>query len=102
MVKLAGGTPIYIALKPDTKRSDKLSSLSTSSASWTLDMEELSQMFNFKTKAIIINTPNNPLGKMFSLEELTVRNLIFILNILTFINIPYKEHNLADSYIVIC
>ena len=37
---------------------------------WHFDEEELSRTFNKKTKAIIINTPNNPTGKVFSREEL--------------------------------
>jgi len=37
---------------------------------WHFDEKELSQAFNNKTKAIIINTPNNPTGKVFSYEEL--------------------------------
>ena len=36
----------------------------TSSADWKLDSEELAKLFNSKTKAIIINNPNNPLGKV--------------------------------------
>lgn len=35
-----------------------------SSADWVLDQEELASKFNSKTKAIIINTPNNPIGKV--------------------------------------
>lgn len=37
---------------------------------WHFDERELSRAFNDKTKAIVINTPNNPTGKVFSLEEL--------------------------------
>jgi kynurenine--oxoglutarate transaminase/cysteine-S-conjugate beta-lyase/glutamine--phenylpyruvate transaminase len=36
-----------------------------------LDRDELESLFNPKTKAIIINTPQNPLGKVFTLDELT-------------------------------
>ncbi len=39
---------------------------------WTFDEAELAAAFNNKTKAIIINTPNNPTGKVFSREELEV------------------------------
>jgi len=38
---------------------------------WSFDREELRRAFNSRTKAIIINTPNNPTGRVFSLEELT-------------------------------
>lgn len=37
---------------------------------WVLDKEELASKFSSKTKAIIVNTPNNPLGKVFSRQEL--------------------------------
>lgn len=37
---------------------------------WRFDEKGLSQAFNNKTKAIVINTPNNPTGKVFSREEL--------------------------------
>jgi aspartate/methionine/tyrosine aminotransferase len=35
-----------------------------------LDFDELKNKFSNKTKAIVINTPHNPTGKIFSLEEL--------------------------------
>ena len=37
---------------------------------WTFDPDELRRAFNSRTKAIIINTPNNPTGKVFSRSEL--------------------------------
>jgi aspartate/methionine/tyrosine aminotransferase len=37
---------------------------------WHFDEKELAQAFNNKTKAIVLNTPNNPTGKVFSREEL--------------------------------
>ncbi|CAF4496556.1 unnamed protein product [Rotaria sp. Silwood1] len=42
----------------------------SSSSDWTLDKNELESMFNSHTRLIILNTPNNPLGKVFTLEEL--------------------------------
>ena len=39
---------------------------------WTFDEKELAAAFNNNTKAIILNTPNNPTGKVFSREELQV------------------------------
>jgi aminotransferase len=35
-----------------------------------LDLERLAQAFGPKTRAIILNTPNNPTGKVFTAEEL--------------------------------
>jgi len=52
---LCGATPRFITLhEPE----------------WHFDEKELARTFNNKTKAIVINTPNNPTGKVFSREEL--------------------------------
>ncbi|XP_072430826.1 kynurenine--oxoglutarate transaminase 3-like isoform X1 [Chiloscyllium punctatum] len=67
MVKMAGGIPVFISLKPVQEKVDQGIS---DSGDWKLDEEELSSKFNSRTKAIIINTPNNPLGKVFKMEEL--------------------------------
>ncbi|XP_064616018.1 kynurenine--oxoglutarate transaminase 3-like [Liolophura sinensis] len=64
MVRVAGGVPVFIPLRP-TKSGSRLSS-----ADWKLDPEELRSKFTAKTKAFILNTPSNPLGKVFSQEEL--------------------------------
>ncbi len=37
---------------------------------WTFDEQELAAAFNDRTRAIIINTPNNPTGKVFTRDEL--------------------------------
>jgi len=37
---------------------------------WSFDPSELEQAFGTRTRAIVINTPNNPTGKVFSREEL--------------------------------
>jgi len=37
---------------------------------WSFDPEELTKAFGNRTKAIVINTPNNPTGKVFSRAEL--------------------------------
>jgi aspartate/methionine/tyrosine aminotransferase len=53
---LSGAKPKYVSLHPPN---------------WTFDPDELSNAFSDRTKAIIINTPHNPTGKVFSREELT-------------------------------
>jgi len=64
MVKLAGGTPVFIPLRPKDEES------ASHSSNWILLEEELASKFNENTKAIIVNTPNNPLGKVFTQKEL--------------------------------
>ena len=39
---------------------------------WTVDEEELKAAFTNRTKVVILNTPNNPTGKVFSRDELKV------------------------------
>ncbi len=41
-----------------------------SSADWVLDYDEMESLFTDKTKALIINNPNNPLGKVYKRDEL--------------------------------
>src|SRR4051812_43617295 len=54
---LAGATPVFVPMeKPD----------------WTFDPDRLRKAFTKKTKAIIINTPHNPTGRVFSREEMTL------------------------------
>ncbi|XP_029473662.1 kynurenine--oxoglutarate transaminase 3 isoform X2 [Rhinatrema bivittatum] len=67
MVKMAGATPIFIPLRAKTDVAS-----STSSGDWTLNPGELADKFNSRTKAIILNTPNNPVGKVYTREELEV------------------------------
>ncbi|XP_067892821.1 kynurenine--oxoglutarate transaminase 3 [Heterodontus francisci] len=69
MVKMAGGIPVFISLRPIQENVEQGMS---DSGDWELNAEELASKFNSRTKAIIINTPNNPLGKIFKLEELKV------------------------------
>ena len=63
--------PYYENYGPDTllcEAERKLVSLRP--PDWTFDPDELRRAFTSKTKAIILNTPNNPTGKVFSRAEL--------------------------------
>lgn len=52
---IVGATPRYVRLRePD----------------WTFDPEELARAFNKRTRVILLNTPHNPTGKVFSRVEL--------------------------------
>lgn len=79
---LASATPRYVSLHPPE---------------WTFDEAELRQAFNKHTKAIIINTPHNPTGKVFTCEELTlIASLCQEWDVLAFTDEIY-EHILYDG-----
>jgi aspartate/methionine/tyrosine aminotransferase len=52
---LSGATPRFVKLRPPD---------------WRFDPDELSAAFGPATKAIILNTPNNPTGKVFERAEI--------------------------------
>jgi len=52
---ISGAVPRYVALRPPD---------------WSFDPDELRRAFTPRTRAIVINTPHNPSGKVYSREEL--------------------------------
>lgn len=54
-VALAGGVPRYVTLRPPD---------------FAIDLDELAAAFTPRTKAIIVNNPHNPTGRVFGDEEL--------------------------------
>ncbi|KAG7097096.1 hypothetical protein E1B28_004480 [Marasmius oreades] len=59
-----GGKPVYVPLHPP-----KGSGKSTSN-DWTIDNDELRRAVTPRTKMIVVNTPHNPVGKVFTRKEL--------------------------------
>ena len=65
--------PFYENYGPDTILAGAVPRMVTlSPPDWTFDEGELASAFNERTRGIVINTPNNPTGKVFSREELGV------------------------------
>jgi N-succinyldiaminopimelate aminotransferase len=56
-VIMAQAVPVFVSLHPPT---------------WTFDPDELRAAFSRKTRALILNTPQNPTGRVFTREELTL------------------------------
>ncbi|VAH04492.1 unnamed protein product [Triticum turgidum subsp. durum] len=56
-IELARGVPVYVPLDPP---------------SWTLDADKFLKSFTSRTKAVVLNSPHNPTGKVFSKEELLI------------------------------
>ena len=59
-VLMAEGIPRYVLLRPPDEEHPH----------WWFDFEELAAAFSAKTKLIVVNTPHNPTGKVFSAQEL--------------------------------
>ncbi len=54
-VIMAGGVPRFVPLRPPD---------------WAFDPEELARAFTPQTRAVVVNSPHNPTGKVNSLEEM--------------------------------
>lgn len=66
-IKLAGGTPVYVPLTfvPYSEDNGEVTG-----GEWILESEKLEQAISPKTRAIILNSPHNPTGKVFNLSEM--------------------------------
>ena len=57
---ISGGIPIRVPLLPPTD----------GNSPWSIDFKRLEASFTSKTRVFIFNTPNNPIGKVYTKEEL--------------------------------
>ena len=64
---------------------------------WSFDADELASAFNEKTRAIIINTPHNPTGKVFNRSELEQIAELCIRHDVIAITDEIYEHILYDE-----
>jgi len=79
---LSGAKPRFVRLHPPN---------------WEFDRQELTRAFGPRTKAIIVNTPNNPTGKVFTREELEfIRELCIRWNAFAITDEIY-EHIIYDG-----
>ncbi|KTB13443.1 putative kynurenine--oxoglutarate transaminase BNA3 [Nakaseomyces glabratus] len=66
-IELCGGVVRYVPIHPPKEMKTR----NTTGDEWQIDWDALEKTFNNKTKAVIINTPHNPIGKVFTEQELT-------------------------------
>jgi aspartate/methionine/tyrosine aminotransferase len=84
---LSGASPKFVKLRPPQEDGSE----------WTFDEKELRRAFAKHTKAIILNTPNNPTGKVFTRAELElIRDLCLEFDVLAITDEIY-EHILYDG-----
>ena len=79
---ISGAKPRFVKLRPPA----------TSDGEWTFDERELRAAFHNQTKAIVLNTPNNPSGKVFTRGELElIRDLCVEFNVLAITDEIYQH-----------
>jgi methionine aminotransferase len=81
-VELFGGKPVYVKTTPPI---------------FNIDWKEVEQAVTHKTKLIIVNTPNNPSGYVFTADDITqLRNIVVKNNLLVLSDEVY-EHIIFDD-----
>jgi len=84
---LSGATPKFVSLRPPREPEGE----------WSFDPAELRAAFSARTRVIIVNTPNNPTGKVFSRAELEyIRDLCVEFDVIAVTDEIY-EHILYDG-----
>ena len=81
-ILMANAVPVFVPLHPPT---------------WTFDSDELRAAFNSKTRAIILNSPQNPTGRVYTREELTLIAELCIEHNVTVISDEVYEHLIFDN-----
>ncbi|MFO7321190.1 MAG: aminotransferase class I/II-fold pyridoxal phosphate-dependent enzyme [Chloroflexota bacterium] len=81
-ITMAGAKPVYVPLHPPD---------------WTLDPDELRAAFNERTRAIIVNSPQNPTGRVFTFEEQKLIADLCIEHDVTCISDEVYEHLVFDG-----
>lgn len=79
---MAQATPVFVPLHPPN---------------WTFDPDELRKAFTPRTKAILLNSPQNPTGRVFTREELTMIAELCIEHDVIVISDEVYEHMVFDS-----
>jgi N-succinyldiaminopimelate aminotransferase len=81
-VQMAGGVPLFYTLRPPD---------------WVIDQDKLAALFSDKTKLIVVNTPHNPTGKVWSQAELQmIAELCLAHDVIAVVDEVY-EHIIFDD-----
>ncbi len=82
LIRRAGGTVVPVRLKPPL---------------WELPREELAKVISPRTRLIVVNTPMNPVGKIFDLDELEFLADLAIKHDLLIVSDEVYEHLVFDE-----
>lgn len=94
-IELLGGKVVYVPINPPKDMDKRV----VEGKDWTIDYEELANAFTSKTKALILNTPHNPISKVFTKEELTkIGNLCVKNNVVIISDEVYEFLYFTESF----
>jgi aspartate/methionine/tyrosine aminotransferase len=82
LIRRAGGVPVPVRLEPPH---------------WTLDAAKLEAAITSRTKIIVLNTPMNPIGKIFNADELAALRDVVLKHDLTIVSDEVYEHLVFDG-----
>lgn len=88
---LSGASPRFVRLRAANNES------AGGAGNWSFDPDELARAFTSKTKAIILNTPNNPTGKVFARAEFEIIRDLCLRHDAFLITDEIYEHMLYDG-----
>jgi len=81
-IELNGGIPVFVTLDPQYE---------------SIDWEIVASRFSEKTKAIVINTPHNPTGKVWTLQDLQKLAELVVKHDVLVISDEVYEHIIFDG-----
>ncbi len=83
MVEICGGTPVFVETKAEN--------------GWKLTAEEFENAMTPRTKMVILTTPNNPTGSVYSKEELLALGEVAIEEDILILSDEIYEHLIYDE-----
>lgn len=106
-LEFSGGKLIGLPLIPPSKKRDRKEYENISgwkkgdSDQWSIDFEGLKRLVNKKTRFLILNSPNNPTGKIITIEE--YKEIIKIIKdfprIIIILDEVYEFHIFNEEYL---
>ena len=88
-VTVPGGVPVFVPLRKKPGRED---ADEERCSEWVIDEDEFRSKLSEKTKIIVVNTPQNPFGKVYSEQELRFIAQIAVERDLLVVNDCVYEH----------
>ncbi|ODV97051.1 hypothetical protein PACTADRAFT_48822 [Pachysolen tannophilus NRRL Y-2460] len=93
-IELSGGKVVYVPLHPPSDFNKR----TVKGSEWEINWNELENAITSKTKMIVLNTPHNPVGKVFTRDELNkignlaVKHNFLIVSDEVYENLYYTDH----------